>query len=107
MKIEVWREDVDVWVITDAPGLDPIHLFWQDLGESKGRLIVECYGRAWSAFWGSMGGKSLYEFVKGIDAGYLSGCLAPQGMKASIKDQAYILRISKSVIEAVRSGESS
>lgn len=106
MKIEVNRDttSISVWTISEAPALDPITLFFQGLGKSQGRLIVECYGRAWSAFWSAMGEKTIVEFVRGLDASYLAGCLAPTGTKPTVKDQAYLLRVCKAVVEAVRGG---
>lgn len=47
----------EAFTIFDAPKLDPVTVVLQDLGPGCGRLMVECWGSAWSAYWGGMGGE--------------------------------------------------
>ena len=93
---------VQAWEIDDVLGLDPIHIYWHDLSPSKGRLIVECYGVAWSAYWGGMGGQTLQEFVGSVDSAYLAGCLSPGNRKQSGNDLRYLRRITDAVVAAVK-----
>jgi hypothetical protein len=61
--------------ITDAPSLDPIRVFLQDFGGGQGRIILECYGKAWSNFFPGMGQRSLRDFLLISDAEYIEGAL--------------------------------
>lgn len=109
MKIE--RTQVTKLLITDVPRLDPITVFLEDLGPNRGKMIIECYGRSWSAYWGGMGG-TLDEFLRSVSADYLTGCLArgaeiqssvydPEGLETMLKREllkerrAYLSSVSK------------
>jgi hypothetical protein len=58
-------------LISDLPRLDPITVLLEDLGPNQGKMIVECYGRSWSAYWGSMGG-TLVQFLKSVSTDYVA-----------------------------------
>lgn len=84
---------------THAPRLDPITVVLRDIPgrHHAGQVIVECYGLAWSAFFGSIGERSLVKFLS-TDPHYLAGKLGrPKDTKA---DQAYLLRICEAVVAA-------
>lgn len=55
--------------------LDPISVYLENFGDSRGKIIIECWGRAWSAYWPAMSGRSVEQFF--VDAGvpYLIGYL--------------------------------
>lgn len=80
MKVEkIDASTVTVLRITDAGRLDPITVVLQDLGlnshgRRRGRLIVECFGSAWSAYFGAMYAP-LPSFVAGMDAEYTANNL--------------------------------
>lgn len=93
-------ERSEIFTIYGAPSLDPITVVLQDLAPEKGRLIVECYGRAWSAFWGAMGDRSLAEFIASCDADYIQTKLSPERLKKA--DAEYLGRISVVVRDAIR-----
>lgn len=86
-------------VITDAPKLDEITVFLEDLRPGAGRITVECYGRAWSAAWGGLGKRTIRQFIEQADVSYLSGKLEIPRMSKS--DIAYLQRITEAVISAV------
>lgn len=88
------------WTISDVEKLDPINVYWHEIGPYSGRIIVECYGKAWSSFWGAMS-RPLIDFVRGLDAGYLASCLMA-GRKHTAKERQYLLQVSEAVILAVR-----
>lgn len=46
---------------------DPITVFLDDIRKSVGKITIECYGQAWSAWWDGMGDRCLAQFF--IDAG--------------------------------------
>lgn len=74
MRIE--KAQVSAFTIHDAKALDPVTVIMQDYGSGKGKLILECYSQAWSAYWGAMGNRSLTEFVLGCDVDYLTNRLS-------------------------------
>jgi len=82
-------------------GLDSIRIITQDLGPGEGRVIVECYGMAWAAYFGSMpSGKSILEFLASMDEYYLRNKLTrPKQTKA---DTEYLGRIASAVHFALR-----
>lgn len=90
--------------ITGAPQLDPIRVILQDLGTGSGRIIIECYGKAWSAYWGSMGDKDLRSFLLTTSADYIEGCLH-QGQSPKERDREYLQRIAQAVKDALKAAE--
>ena len=44
----------------------------ENYNPGEGKILIECYGDSWSAFWGGMGSKSLEEFFISCDTSYLS-----------------------------------
>ncbi len=73
MRIEPAK--VDAFTIFGAPALDPVTVVMQDFGGGSGRFIVECYGEAWSAWWGAMGNDDLRGFVTTCSADYVANRL--------------------------------
>lgn len=76
------KATVSAFVISNAPMppnrgvLDPILVVIRDFAPGRGQLTVECYGSAWSCWWGAMGdGKTVLEFLRGCDAEYVANCL--------------------------------
>lgn len=90
MNIE--RTQVTKLVITGAEALDPITVILEDLGSStykedsgdrisrQGKVIIECYGESWSAYWGGMGNRTVAQFITGESVEYVVGCLARGGV---------------------------
>jgi hypothetical protein len=51
--------------------LDPIRVTIDDIEPGKGRITIECYGKAWASYWGAMGDKTIAQFVASCDNQYL------------------------------------
>lgn len=100
MRIE-HTEKAKVFTIFDAPKLDPITVVLQDLGAGHGRLIVECWGSAWSAYWGGMGGRTLAEFITDSHPEYIAGKMEPNNRRQTKRDSQYLLRITEAVHAAL------
>lgn len=64
--------------ISDVDGLDPIDVVLQDYGPGKGEISIACYGKAWTAYWGGMGGRTIAEFLCSCDEHYIAGKLDGQ-----------------------------
>jgi len=97
--IRIETQSCEILCIHDATHLDPITVVLQDLGPNRGRIIVECYGTAWAAGWGSMGG-TIREFMCRINSGYLATKLTPGDRRQLKRDEKYLQRIADAVIEA-------
>lgn len=88
--------------ITEIPGLDPINVIFQDTAPGQGRVFVECYGNAWASWWGSMGDRTVRQFVASSHVGYLMNNLVWGRMaKNTRKDGAYLERICTALIAAL------
>lgn len=75
MKVE--RTEVTKLLLTEVERLDAVTVILEDMGPRRGKIIIECFGKSWSAAWGGMGERSISEFVTGCDNCYLIGNLAP------------------------------
>lgn len=105
MQIE-HMTNVTVLEIKGAPALDSIRVFLQDFGGS-GRIIVECYGQAWCAFFGSLGNATLVNFVTTVHAEYLANSLQSPSDHYVVKHRqkhawGYLLRVTEAVQAALR-----
>ncbi len=80
--------------------LDPIEVFWHNLGPGRGSVTITCFGSAWTAYFGGMGdARTIQAFFLQADTGYLVTKLGitPQ-LKQGKRYDAYLGRI----IEAVK-----
>lgn len=98
MRIE--KVEAETFTIFDAPKLDPVTVILQDMGGS-GRLIIECFGSAWSGYWGAIGGCTLKEFLSGCHPEYLAGKMYPTDRRLPKHEKAYLLRIMEDVHSAL------
>ncbi|MDP3978380.1 MAG: hypothetical protein Q8P85_10370 [Pseudomonas sp.] len=87
--------------------LDPVTVFLEDLDNnnpdamrvsSRGKIIIECYGKSWSSYWGGMGGGTVAQFFCRCSAGYLAGCLAPQLDSSRYSSDALVTLARKTII---------
>ena len=58
--------------------LDPVTVYLEDFSKGAGQITIVCYGKAWTAYWGGMGEKTVSEFFCSCDKEYLIGNLSPQ-----------------------------
>jgi len=73
MKVE--KSKVQKFKITEVKNLDPVNVFLEDFEPGKGEIIIECYGKAWSVYWGAMGSKPISVFFCYVDNNYIIGKL--------------------------------
>src|SRR5271170_1478105 len=86
---------ISVHVVPTAPSLDEITIFFQDFDIGKGRVVVECYGEAWSAYFGAMGSMTIRQFVQTAGPDYLTNKLSrPKQTKTTEK---YLRRIVEAI----------
>lgn len=57
MKIEISKvKKLRITELLNGPHrLDPVTVYAENFGNGQGKIVVECYGRSWSAYWGAMG----------------------------------------------------
>ena len=69
MKIKI--SNPTKYTLTELDGLDPISIIVENFEPGKGKIIIECYGQAWSNYWGAMSGKTIQEFFLTASNDYL------------------------------------
>lgn len=98
-------ESMTIFDAAMPPGkgaLDPITVILRDFGGS-GQIIVECYGAAWSHWFGAIGNCSLHKFISEVDKHYLSDKLVCTTIRSDKKrERDYVLHIAASIIEAMK-----
>lgn len=98
----------ECWEIPASGPLDTIHVFWLDVAEWAGHVTIICWGQAWTAYFGGMGGQTIKEFFGTCDVGYLVSKMGiTPALKQSKKNDAYLARIIGAVKASlvVRQGE--
>ncbi|WP_296935981.1 hypothetical protein [uncultured Marinobacter sp.] len=78
MKVEL--STVQKLNLTELMGephkLDPVSVILENFEPGKGKIIIECYGQSWSAYWGGMGAKDIATFFCRCDEHYIAGKLS-------------------------------
>ena len=93
------------FTIFDVPNLDPVTVVIQDFGAGSGRILIECFGRAWSAYWGSMGPHRIAEFVAYCSPDYIVNRLLQSVKQTATQrksDERYLKQITTVVQSALR-----
>jgi hypothetical protein len=74
MKVE--KSCVTKLMIAGVPSLDPITVYAEDIAPRQGKIIIECYGQSWSAYWGGMGDGTIAEFFCSVSQDYIANCMS-------------------------------
>ncbi len=88
---------VEAIQIDYAPGLDRICIFWANVEPGKGYVTIICYGSAWTAYFGAMGGRTIQEFFADADVDYLVTKMQSPMLKETKRWLAYLSRIVAAV----------
>lgn len=73
--MKVTTSQITKYVLSDLDKLDPVTMILEDFGPGKGKLTIDCYGKAWTAYWGAMGSETIAEFINTADVDYLASKL--------------------------------
>lgn len=73
--MHITESKVTKLVLTDLDRLDPVTVILEDLGKTQGKVTIDCYGKAWTNYWGSMGDGGIAVFMNGADTSYIAGKL--------------------------------
>lgn len=92
------------YIVRDVNILEPVTIILFDHAPGKGMVVVECYGDAWSAYFGAMPDNCLREFLARVDSDYLAGRMTSHMHKQRKGQQAYVRRIATAVIQFCRTG---
>lgn len=107
MKIE--QTQITKLLLSDLMGephkLDPVTVILEDLEPRRGKIIIECYGKSWSSYWGGMGDCTIAQFFADCSADYLIGNLAPTLRSWMFNGEALAEKVKKTVIKARRDGD--
>lgn len=108
MRIE--RSTVTKLLISDLLNsqhrLDPVTVYLENMGPNggvdhvtgRGKIIIECYGKSWSSYWGGMGDRTVAQFFCACSTDYLVGCLAPQLNSTRYSGDALVTLARKTII---------
>ena len=88
-------------LITGIDNLDPVNVFVEEYTPTSGKITMECFGKAWSYFWGSIGDRSIMEFFCSCDNHYLSRKFDPQ-LESKIDDPDMLPEHAKNYIINMR-----
>jgi hypothetical protein len=104
MAVTTTSVGVSAELITDVDGLDPIHVFWQNLMPGSGYCTICCYGSAWTVYFGGMAGRTIQQFFADADVDYLVGKLGiTPHLKNTKRDQIYLAKIIRTVKRSLQS----
>lgn len=95
------KRDVKVFTVSDIKGLDPITIYLEDVAPRQGKLVIECYGECWTAYWSGMGDHTLLQFLFSCDSHYVNNKIAPI-YKTTKAQEAYRLRVVEAVLSALK-----
>lgn len=101
MKIEA--ATVTQLTISEVPRLDPIRVTLTNYELGKGRITIECYSKAWSAYWGAMSDRTVEQFFMDCTNDYLIGNLSV-GLFSTRNSGEALERDAKRVIRHRRKG---
>jgi poly-beta-hydroxyalkanoate depolymerase len=100
--VEINTEQVTVLTLSNLESdyhLDPVTVIFQNFKLGRGKVIIECYSRAWAMHWGAMGERTVQKFVVETDNDYLVDKLGYPF--AAECDKAYLGRIVQAVKDAL------
>lgn len=73
--MKTMKAKTETYLLSELDRLDPVTVYVTNYEPGKGKIVIECYGKCWTHYWGGMSGKLLQEFFIGGDNEYLLGKL--------------------------------
>jgi hypothetical protein len=73
--MKITQSTVTKLLLSDLNSLDPVTVIMEDFATGQGKLTVDCYGKAWTAYWGAMGDHKIAEFINTAEIDYLANKL--------------------------------
>lgn len=104
--LQVERSTVTKLVITDAPSLDPITVFLEDLAPCKGKITVSCWGKSWTAYWAGMWcGLNIGQFFCELNTSYIIGYFDQQMSSRQFSAEALANKVRREILKMRRSSD--
>lgn len=95
---------VRVVKISGVPNLDLISVTLEDFDAGQGKISIDVWGTAWSAYWGAMGKQhTISSFFQKCSAGYLIGKLST-GLEPTRFSNDALIGLTRKTIIARRRG---
>lgn len=82
--------------LSELDRLDPVNVILEDIGPREGKINIECYGQAWSAYWGGMGNRTISQFFCACDEHYLAKNLS--SIRSHVTDYEAITELAEKKI---------
>jgi len=98
MQIEIFKNSIKQLKISDHPGLDLVNVYLENIEPGKGRILIECWGKSWTAYWGAMSGMIIEDFFVLAENSYITDRLDPKAKGHKLK---YLTKIVNAVKEAL------
>lgn len=89
----------------EADSLDPITVVVIPKNGNAARIIVQCYTKAWTAYWGNPGTVTIERFISTCDKEYIADYMfqgASDGMTSRVaieRQRQYVERIAQALID--------
>jgi hypothetical protein len=96
------RQGPTIFTIKDLPDLDEITVVLLDFAPGRGRVVIECFGKAWGAYWSNMQGLCLREFLVSSELDYLIKAFLSPFPRNTEEEREYLGRILVNVQAALR-----
>ncbi len=71
--MKVVESKMNKMVLTELESLDPVTVLIEEFEEGRAQVIIKCYDKSWTSYWGSMGG-DIKKFFTRTDVCYLVNC---------------------------------
>ena len=69
--MKIARKQTETYVLTDLPSLDQVTVYVTNYKEGVGKIVIECFGKAWSCYWSAMGKSNIQQFFINCNNEYI------------------------------------
>ena len=66
------KKQITIIKLTELDRLDPVNVVIEDFKLGQGQIIITCYGKAWTSYWGAMGNQTISQFFCSCDEHYIA-----------------------------------
>lgn len=53
--MKITKQQTETYVLTDLDRLDPVTVYVTNYSIGKGKIVIDCFGDAWTSYWGGYG----------------------------------------------------
>jgi len=102
MKVEISKNNIQQLKINDIPGLDLVNVYLENIEPGKGRILIECYGKSWTSYWGAMSGMRVEDFFIRCENSYITDRLDHKAKGHKLKYLTKIVEAAKEAIKKIK-----